>query len=95
MNGFYLTLKSKNKKIFGEVINLGTGYEVSIKNLLNIIGCVHSNSQKFKIICKGEDLDYRTLQGWYEKTNNINTKGFLKIKSFINKLGEEDENTKD
>ena len=62
-----------------------------VKNLLNIIGCVHSNSQKFKIICKGEDLDYRTLQGWYEKTNNINTKGFLKIKSFINKLGEEDE----
>ena len=61
------------------------------KNLLNIIGCVHSNSQKFKIICNGEDLDYRTLQGWYEKTNNINTKGFLKIKSFINKLGEEDE----
>ena len=37
VNGFYLTLKSKNKKIFGEVINLGTGYEVSIKNLLNII----------------------------------------------------------
>ena len=62
-----------------------------VKNLLNIIGCVHSNSQKFKIICKGEDLDYRTLQGWYEKTNNINTKGFLKIKNFIKKLGEEDE----
>ena len=36
-NGFYLALKSKNKKIFGEVINLGTGYEISIKNLLNII----------------------------------------------------------
>mgnify|MGYP000185496152 CR=1 FL=1 len=32
-NGFYLALKSKNKKIFGEVINLGTGYEISIKKI--------------------------------------------------------------
>ena len=36
INGFYLTLKSKNRKIFGEVINLGTGYEVSIKDLLKL-----------------------------------------------------------
>ncbi len=51
-NGFYMTLKSKNKKIFGEVINLGTGYEVSIKNVLTIIEKVSGNKLKYKIESK-------------------------------------------
>ena len=48
-NGFYMALKSKNKKIFGEVINLGTGYEISIKNLLGIIKKISNKSLSFKI----------------------------------------------
>ena len=48
-NGFYMTLKSKNKKIFGEVINLGTGYEISIKNLLEIIKKISNKNFLFKV----------------------------------------------
>tara|TARA_B110000503_G_C7167009_1_gene422420 strand:+ start:788 stop:1783 length:996 start_codon:yes stop_codon:yes gene_type:complete len=49
VNGFYMTLKSKNKKIFGEVINLGTGYEISIKNLLEIIKKISNKNLLFKV----------------------------------------------
>lgn len=48
-NGFYMTLKSKNKKIFGEIINLGTGYEISIKNLLDIIKKISNKNFLFKV----------------------------------------------
>ena len=48
-NGFYMALKSKNKKIFGEVINLGTGYEISIKNLLDIIKKISNKNLLFKV----------------------------------------------
>ena len=55
INGFYLTLKSKNRKIFGEVINLGTGYEVSIKNLLKIIQKI--TKRNFHLKLKIKELD--------------------------------------
>ncbi len=48
-NGFYLTLKSKDKKIFGEVINLGTGYEISIKDLVKIIEKISQTKLSLKI----------------------------------------------
>jgi len=42
VNAFYLAID--NKKIIGEVINLGTGYEISINNLKNLIFKIHNKN---------------------------------------------------
>ncbi len=46
VNAFYLAID--NKKIIGEVINLGTGYEISINNLKNLIFKIHNKNLSIK-----------------------------------------------
>ena len=93
INGFYLTLKSKNRKIFGEVINLGTGYEVSIRDLLKIIQKITKKKLSFKIEnkrirlkksevfrLKANNKKAKKLLGWKPKYSGY--KGLLKALSF-------------
>lgn len=46
VNAFYLAID--NKKIIGEVINLGTGYEISINDLKNLIFKIHNKNLSIK-----------------------------------------------
>ena len=75
VNGFYLTLKSKNKKIFGEVINLGTGYEVSIKNLLNIIEKI--TNKKLSLRIENKRIRFKKSEVFRLKANNKKAKKLL------------------
>jgi NAD dependent epimerase/dehydratase len=77
-NGFYLALKSKNKKIFGEVINLGTGYEISIKNLLNIIKKVSNKKLLFKI--DHQRVRYKKSEVFRLKASNLKAMKLIKWK---------------
>ena len=47
VNAFYLAID--NKKIIGEVINLGSNYEISIKNLKNLIMKINDRKVKIEI----------------------------------------------
>jgi len=78
VNGFYLTLKSKNKKIFGEVINLGTGYEVSIKNLLEIIKKISNKKLSFQI--ENKRIRFKKSEVFRLKANNNKAKRLLRWK---------------
>ena len=78
VNGFYLTLKSKNKKIFGEVINLGTGYEVSIKNLLEIIKKI--SNKKFSFQIENKRIRFKKSEVFRLKANNNKAKRLLRWK---------------
>ena len=75
INGFYLTLKSKNRKIFGEVINLGTGYEVSIKDLLKIIQKITKKKFSFKI--ENKRIRLKKSEVFRLKANNKKAKKLL------------------
>ena len=67
-NGFYMDLKSKNKKIFGQVINLGTGYEISIKNLLGIIKKI--SNKNFLIKVENKRVRFSNSEVYRLKANN-------------------------
>ncbi len=55
IEGFLSVLKTDQNKINGEIINLGTGYEISIKEVINII----SKKIKKKIKIKNEKIRMR------------------------------------
>ena len=48
-DGFLRTLKTKNKNIFGETINLGTGYEISIKKIIDLISSILEKKIKINV----------------------------------------------
>lgn len=67
-----LSLKIKNKKIFGNIFNVGTGEAVSIKNLVLMI---------YKIIGKGHpNFGYKKIQ---KKNIMFSKSSILKIKKHI------------
>ncbi len=89
INGFYLALNSKNKKIFGEVINLGTGYEISIKKLIELSFYISGKKKFVKIDptrkrqkssevyrLKASNRKAKKLLNWKPKYKGIN--GFKK-----------------
>jgi len=55
ISGFLSVLKTKRKKINGEIINLGTGYEISIKEVIKIV----AKKMQKKIIVQNEKIRLR------------------------------------
>ena len=49
IKGFYLALISKNKNIYGETINLGSGYDISISELFQMIQKIAGKKVYLKI----------------------------------------------
>lgn len=73
-----LILAISNKHCVGEIINLGSGFEVSIKNLVNMI----SNNLKKRIIIKSSTERIRPIASEVDRlfASNLKAKKILKWK---------------
>ena len=76
VNAFYLAID--NKKIIGEVINLGSNYEISIKNLKNLI--MKINDRKVKIEISPQRIRPKKSEVHRLLCNNNKAKKLLKWK---------------
>ena len=81
VRGFELALKTK-KKISGEVINLGSEFELSIKELINIISKIEK--RKVRIIIDKKRLRPNNSEIQRLTASNIKAKKFLNWKPKIN-----------
>ena len=75
-----------NKKTIGETINLGSGYEVSIKDLVDVIG----ELMKKKLIIKQEKNRFRPSKSEVNRllSNNLKARKILKWKpKLTNRIG--------
>lgn len=76
--GFLLALTSKNKKIIGETINLGTGYDISMYELIKIIEKISHNKLDYLIESKRKRSPNSEV--YRLKANNNKAKKLLKWK---------------
>ncbi len=81
VRGFELALKTK-KKISGEIINLGSEFELSIKDLINIVGKIEK--KKVRIITDKKRLRPNNSEILRLTASNIKAKKFLNWKPKIN-----------
>ena len=65
VNGFIATI---NKKTIGQVINLGTGYEFSIKDVINFASELLNKKIKVKKIMRGLDQKKVKFQDFFQIT---------------------------
>lgn len=71
VDGFILAAKSD--KAIGEVINIGSGQEISIKDLITLI---HTETNSSSKLCIGE-LEYRPTEIWRMFADNTKAKQIL------------------
>tara|TARA_R110002020_G_scaffold37126_8_gene112191 strand:+ start:1521 stop:1775 length:255 start_codon:yes stop_codon:yes gene_type:complete len=57
----------------------------SIEELLEAAPQHLSLAVKFKLMSEGEDIDWRTLLGWYEYKTKLNIAGYRKLSAYVKK----------
>ncbi len=57
----------------------------SIEELLGATPQYLSLAVKFKLMSKGEDIDWRTLLGWYQYEHKLNIRGYKRLSAYVKK----------
>ena len=57
----------------------------AIEELLEATPQYLSLAVKFKLMSKGENIDWRTLLGWYEYKTKLNIAGYRKLSAYVKK----------
>ena len=57
----------------------------SIEELLEATPQYLSLAVKFKLMSKGEDIDWRTLLGWYQYEHKLTIRGYKRLSAYVKK----------